>query len=143
MNKRSNDLESSHGTPRGGTERRSVRRVCAAMLAMTSVSSPLCLAAAGPGDAHDTKAREILERVISFETSEGKGQTPAMAKYLAEELRGAGIPDADIHILPLGETASLVVRYRGDGSSGKKTIALMAHMDVVAAKRGDCGHAPQ
>src|SRR4029453_4979417 len=85
----------------------------------------------------DAEAREMFERVISFETSEGKGQVPAMAEYLAGELRAAGIPDADIHILPLGETASLVVRYRGDGSSGKKPIALMAHMDVVAAKRED------
>ena len=101
------------------------------------LGSPLCLAAPGANSTHDAKAREMLERLISFETSEGKGQVPAMAEYLAGELRAAGIPDADIRILPLGETASLVVRYRGDGSSGKKPIALMAHMDVVAAKRED------
>ena len=35
-------------------------------------------------------------------------------------------------MFPLGETTSLVVRYRGDGSGGKP-ILLMAHMDVVAA----------
>ena len=34
------------------------------------------------------------------------------------------------------KTASLVVRYRGDGSGGKP-ILLMAHMDVVVAKRED------
>jgi hypothetical protein len=39
-----------------------------------------------------------------------------------------------VHVLPLGETASLVVRYRGDGSGGRP-ILLMAHMDVVTAKR--------
>jgi acetylornithine deacetylase/succinyl-diaminopimelate desuccinylase-like protein len=39
-------------------------------------------------------------------------------------------------VLPLGETASLVVRYRGDGSGGKPVL-LMAHMDVVTAKRED------
>ena len=39
-------------------------------------------------------------------------------------------------MLPLGETASLVVRYRGDGSGGKP-ILLMAHMDVVTAKPED------
>ena len=34
------------------------------------------------------------------------------------------------------KTASLVVRYRGNGKGGKP-ILLMAHMDVVAAKRED------
>ena len=57
-----------------------------------------------------------------------------MAAYLADEFRAAGFPEADIHIFPLGETASMVVRYRGDGSDGKP-ILLMAHMDVVTAKR--------
>jgi acetylornithine deacetylase/succinyl-diaminopimelate desuccinylase-like protein len=84
----------------------------------------------------ELKAREIFQRVISFKTSVGLGQVPAMANYLAGEFRAAGLPEADIHVLPLGETASLVVRYRGDGSRGKP-ILLMAHMDVVTAKRED------
>jgi acetylornithine deacetylase/succinyl-diaminopimelate desuccinylase-like protein len=140
MNTHDNDLESSHAHCAPGIRR---ARACATLaLAATSLVSPLCSGAAPARSAHDAKAREILERVVSFETSEGKGQVPAMAKYLAGELRAAGFPDADIHILPLGETASLVVRYRGDGSSGKKPIALMAHMDVVAAKREDWDRDP-
>src|SRR5262245_59047316 len=59
--------------------------------------------AATPTDPNQAKAREIFERVISFETSEGHAQVPVMAEYLAGEFRAAGIPDADIHILPLGE----------------------------------------
>ncbi len=78
----------------------------------------------------------IFERVIGFKTSVGLGQVPVMAAYLADELRAAGFPEADIHIFPLGETASMVVRYRGDGSDGKP-ILLMAHMDVVTAKRDE------
>jgi len=92
--------------------------------------------AATPTDPNQAKAREILERVISMQTSEGHGQVPVMAEYLAGELRAAGIPAADISILPLGETASLVARFRGDGSGGRP-IVLMAHMDVVAARRED------
>jgi acetylornithine deacetylase/succinyl-diaminopimelate desuccinylase-like protein len=79
------------------------------------------------------QAREILQRVIAFRTSEGLGQVPAMAQYLAERFRAAGFREQDIHILPLGETASLVVRYRGNGRGGKP-ILLLAHMDVVTAK---------
>jgi acetylornithine deacetylase/succinyl-diaminopimelate desuccinylase-like protein len=59
-----------------------------------------------------------------------------MARYLAGQFRAAGFPESDIHIVPVGETASLIVRYRGEGSGGKP-ILLMAHMDVVPAKRED------
>ena len=101
----------------------------------------LSLAMAAPGHAappgkHEARAREIYSRLISYKTSAGLGQVPAMATYLVGEFRAAGFPEADIHLLPLGETASLVVRYRGDGSGGKP-ILLMAHMDVVTAKPED------
>lgn len=101
----------------------------------------LLLAALAPGHAaklerHEAKAREIFSKAVAYKTSEGLGQVPAMVEYLASEFRAAGFPDADIHVLPLDETASLVVRYRGDGSGGRP-IALMAHMDVVTAKPED------
>ncbi|MEO8160837.1 MAG: M20/M25/M40 family metallo-hydrolase [Arenimonas sp.] len=93
-------------------------------------------AAAAERSAYDMKAREIFAKVISMPTSQGLGNVPKMAEYLAGEFRQAGFPDSDIHILPVGETASLVVRYHGDGSGGRP-ILLMAHMDVVTAKRED------
>jgi acetylornithine deacetylase/succinyl-diaminopimelate desuccinylase-like protein len=89
-----------------------------------------------PSTPHEIAARDIYRTLISYPTSEGNGKVPEMARYLAGKFREAGFPEADIHILPLGETASMVVRYRGDGSRGKP-ILLMAHMDVVAAKRED------
>jgi acetylornithine deacetylase/succinyl-diaminopimelate desuccinylase-like protein len=87
-------------------------------------------------DAVRSQAREIFAHIIGIESSIGEGKVPLVAKYLAERFKAGGFPDADIHILPLGETASLVVRYRGNGSGGKP-IALIAHMDVVTAKRSD------
>lgn len=103
--------------------------------------SVLALFAATPdlasaADEHDAKAREIFSKVISYPTSIGLGQVPAMAEYLADEFRRGGFPAADVQVLPLGETASLVVRYRGDGTGGRP-ILLLAHMDVVTAKRED------
>jgi acetylornithine deacetylase/succinyl-diaminopimelate desuccinylase-like protein len=91
--------------------------------------------AAGPGP-YDAQAREIFAKVIAFKTEIGQGQVPAMAAYLADRFRAAGFPEADIHSVPLGKTASLVVRYRGTGGGGRP-IALLAHMDVVTAKPED------
>jgi acetylornithine deacetylase/succinyl-diaminopimelate desuccinylase-like protein len=82
------------------------------------------------------QAREIFQSLIGFKTSEGFGQVPVMAEYLAGKFRAAGFPAEDIHIVPLGETAGLVVRYRGNGKGGKP-ILLIAHMDVVTAKPED------
>lgn len=81
-------------------------------------------------------ARAILEKTVAMPTSVGLGQVPAMAQYLADRFRAAGFPEDDIHILPSGETASLVVRYRGNGQGGKP-ILVIAHMDVVTAKPED------
>ncbi len=100
------------------------------------LSAALALSAAAPCGARDldpqqAKAREIFSKLIAYKTEVGQAQVPVMAQYLAGEFRAAGFPAADIHLLPVGDTASLVVRYRGDGSSGAKPIALMAHMDVA------------
>lgn len=115
------------------------------------------LLVSGPADAQDSstdytepyqqKALEIFRTSISYRTAEGHGQVPELAAYLANQFRSGGFPEEDIHVLPLilesgEETASLVVRYRGDGSSGKKPILLVAHMDVVNALPQDWDRDP-
>jgi acetylornithine deacetylase/succinyl-diaminopimelate desuccinylase-like protein len=90
---------------------------------------------ADPSAPYQRQARELFAHVIALKTEVGKGQVPVMARYLADQFRAAGFPDADIHIIPLGETASLVVRYRGTGQ--RKPVLAMAHMDVVTANPAD------
>jgi acetylornithine deacetylase/succinyl-diaminopimelate desuccinylase-like protein len=105
--------------------------------ASLAISSGTAALAAGPFDA---QAREIYARIIAMPTSVGLHQVPAMTEYLAGQFRAAGFPAEDVHVLPLKppteEIASLVVRYRGDGSGGRP-ILLLAHMDVVTANRAD------
>jgi acetylornithine deacetylase/succinyl-diaminopimelate desuccinylase-like protein len=88
----------------------------------------------------DVKAREILERLVSIPSSLGNDKVPEVAGYLAGELRAAGFPADDVKVIPFespgDKTAMLVARYRGDGSGGKP-ILLLAHMDVVTARRAD------
>jgi acetylornithine deacetylase/succinyl-diaminopimelate desuccinylase-like protein len=116
------------------------------MLRLGSVLIGLALAVAARGappaalpttpDAVRREARDIFATAIGFETSVGRGQVPALAEYLAERFRSGGFPAGDVTVVPLGETASLVVRYRGTGTGGRP-IAFLAHLDVVAARRED------
>src|SRR5690606_3022268 len=93
-------------------------------------------AAQAPSQAQRTQARDIYQRIIAFDTSVEGGQNPAMANYLAGLFRAAGFADEDVRVLPLNNTAGLLVRYRGNGSGGRP-ILLLAHMDVVPALRSD------
>ncbi len=86
---------------------------------------------------HAQKTLEIYTRLIGVESSKNLGNVPEIANYLASELIAAGFPEEDVEVVPLGETVSLVAKYRGDGSSGKGPILLLGHMDVVEALAED------
>jgi acetylornithine deacetylase/succinyl-diaminopimelate desuccinylase-like protein len=109
-----------------------------------ALAASLLFAAAGPARAEGpvdeasarAEAREIYARIIGFDSSVEGRQTPAMADYLAGKFRDGGFAAEDVQLLPMGETAALVVRYRGDGTGGRP-ILFMAHMDVVTAHRAD------
>jgi acetylornithine deacetylase/succinyl-diaminopimelate desuccinylase-like protein len=105
-------------------------------LVAAALGASLAAVGAAAPETERAQAREIFAHIVGIESSIGKGNVPLVARYLAERFKAGGFPDADIHILPLGETASLVVRYRGSGSGGRP-IAFIAHMDVVTAKRAD------
>ena len=113
-------------------------RAFGAVFAVVLLGSVSVLAATPPAvpEASRVAARDIFAHVVAVESSIGKGNVPKVAEYLADRFRKGGFPAADVHVLPLGDSASLVVRYRGDGSGGRP-IALLAHMDVVTAKRAD------
>ena len=83
------------------------------------------------------KAFEIYKTAVEIRTAEGHYQVPTLARYLAAEFEKGGFQKDDIHVLEIDNTAALVVRYRGDGSLGKKPISISAHMDVVDALRED------
>lgn len=91
---------------------------------------------------YQREAREIFDDIIGMRTAAGHGNVPAMAEYMADLFRSAGFDDEDVHLIPqtlsTGEqAASLVVRFRGNGLSGRKPVLFLAHMDVVDAIRSD------
>jgi len=110
-----------------------MKQTLTAIALAATLLTPLAHASQDAPTAHEQKALEIYRTSIAMRTAAGFGNVPKLASYLADEFRAAGFDDADIHIKEMGETAALIVRYRGDGSSGKKPILLSAHMDVVDA----------
>ncbi len=93
-------------------------------------------------DINHTRALDIYRNIISFRTAAGHNKVPEMASYLAGQFTQAGFNSEDIHILPMNDTAAMVVKYTGNNSSGKKPILFLAHMDVVDADPGDWDFEP-
>jgi len=96
---------------------------------------------------HQRRALEIYRSLLGMRTAAGHGQVPAAAEYLAQRFRDGGFAGEDVHVLPQTTTegeavASLVVRYRGDGSSGARPILFTAHLDVVDALPEDWERPP-
>ena len=117
-----------------------MRRVSLSIVIAMLISS--AVSAQDTNSEHARKTLEIYTRIIAMETSKNLGNVPAMANYLADELIAAGLAEADVEVFPVGETATLIARYRGDASSGKAPILLLAHMDVVEARPEDWERPP-
>ena len=91
---------------------------------------------------HARRTLEIYRTIVEVETAKNLGNVPQVANYLRDQLVDGGIPSADVEVVPIGETAVLIARYRGDGSSGKRPILLLGHMDVVEANPDDWERPP-
>jgi acetylornithine deacetylase/succinyl-diaminopimelate desuccinylase-like protein len=85
---------------------------------------------------NDELAFSIFKELVEINTVTATGDTARAADAMAARLRAAGFPEADIHVLkPAPRKGNLVARYRGTG--GGRPIMLLAHIDVVEAKRED------
>jgi acetylornithine deacetylase/succinyl-diaminopimelate desuccinylase-like protein len=90
-------------------------------------------AQSGPGDA---RARDIYKQLVEINTTDSVGSVTKAAEAMAERLKAAGFPAADIQVLgPDPRKHNLVARFRGTGA--RKPLLLLAHLDVVEAKRED------
>jgi len=86
--------------------------------------------------AHQQLAREIYQELVEINTSQSVGDTYAAAKAMAARLQAAGFDAADVQTFETGpKRGNLVARLRGTGK--RKPLLLMAHIDVVEARRED------
>ena len=108
-------------------------RFISALLASLLLADAALSTPQPPLDDYDDMVVALLRDAIARETTVGRGQVPAYAESLRQVFLRAGFSKEDLVIAPLGETASLIVRYAGDDSSGRKPILFSSHMDVVTA----------
>jgi acetylornithine deacetylase/succinyl-diaminopimelate desuccinylase-like protein len=100
--------------------------LCAASLSAQSVRP----------EAEKQLAHDIYKEFVEIQSGFTTGSTTPVAEAAAARLKASGFPEADIFVGgAIPKKANLVVRYHGTGA--RKPILLVAHTDVVEAKRED------
>src|SRR4029077_741916 len=103
---------------------------------MKTLLLALLLAPPNSADPENQLARDILRELIEINTTHSTGSTGKAHEAMALRLRAAGFASGDMQIIgPRPERANLVARLRGSGV--RRPILLMAHLDVVEARKAD------
>lgn len=94
------------------------------------------LAAAQGQDPHATQ-RAILKELVEINTSDSAGHVSDASRAMERRLIAAGFPAADVKVMgPSVKNQCLVARYRGRNPSARP-ILMIAHLDVVDARKED------
>ena len=92
------------------------------------------------------KTRAMFEKAVEIPTVVQRGQMPAMAQLVADELKAGGFPADSVRILPYeglpgDKTAALLFRWKAERPT-QRPMLILGHMDVVEAKREDWKNDP-
>ena len=105
------------------------------LLFMVLASKPFSVSAESLSP-HQQLARDILAELVEINTVTATGDTAKAAEAMAARLRTAGFSDTDVQVFtPAPRKGNLVARLGGTGA--RRPILLLAHLDVVEAKRED------
>jgi acetylornithine deacetylase/succinyl-diaminopimelate desuccinylase-like protein len=112
------------------------------VLVVLALAAPVVLRGQGTAlSAPQQLARAIFKELIEINTTDSSGDTTRAAEAVAARLKAAGFPEADVQVLaPVPRKGNLVARLRGSGT--RKPILLLAHLDVVEARREDWSFDP-
>ncbi|MFN2421582.1 MAG: M20/M25/M40 family metallo-hydrolase [Gemmatimonadota bacterium] len=106
-----------------------------AMLVATTAFSQ-----SAPSAADSSLAREIFEELVEIPSVSGTVETTRAARTMADRLINVGFPAQDVHVVGPDTAGSVVAIWRGTGD--RPPILLMAHIDVVPARREDWSYDP-
>jgi acetylornithine deacetylase/succinyl-diaminopimelate desuccinylase-like protein len=100
------------------------------------LTSVLSAASLMPPPADQKLALEVFKEMVESKSGFESGPTTPIAESVAARFKAEGFPDSDIFVGGANpRKANVVVRYHGSGAH--KPILLLAHIDVVEAKRED------
>src|SRR5215471_15651776 len=114
------------------------RQRCSVLASTALISALFAVAPAGADSLTPQQqlAHDIYKELIEIDTTTATGDTGRAAEAMAARLKAAGFADADVHAFsPAPRKGNLVARLHGSGA--RKPILLVAHLDVVPAKRDD------
>lgn len=118
-----------------------LRRLSVVMAATVTMSAGVGTASAQPAEptADEAAFRALYKELIEINTTRSVGDCSRAAEAMRQRLLAAGYPAEDLQILAPPEApkdGALVAILRGRDPS-VKPILLLAHIDVVEAKRED------
>lgn len=114
-------------------------RTAAALAAGVLLAAQAAHAAPAKAEVGEALFRSLYKELVETNTTASAGSCTQAAQQVAARLKAAGYPDGDIHLLvpPDHERAgNLVAIYPGKDPKAK-AVLLLAHLDVVEAKRED------
>jgi acetylornithine deacetylase/succinyl-diaminopimelate desuccinylase-like protein len=114
--------------------------LCAAVIAAFIAAAPASLRAEVLSPQQQL-AFDIYKELVEINTVTATGDTRQAAEAMAARLRAAGFAEGDVQVFsPAPRKGNLVARLRGSGA--RKPILLLAHLDVVPARREDWSFDP-
>ena len=114
--------------------KRTLTVVVAAVLSVCA-----CLQARSDTSAGEAAFRELYKELVETNTSLSTGSCTLAAERMAARLKAAGLPDSDLTVFAAPghpKEGGLVAVYPGRDPK-RKAMLLLAHIDVVEAKRED------
>ena len=114
-------------------------RTLAVTAAFAAFSASTAAAESPPNYPGQAQFRDLYKELVEIDTTQQHGSCTTAAQAMAARLKTAGYPDADIQILAPPDRpkdGNLVAVLRGSDPKAK-AVMLLAHIDVVEAKRED------
>jgi acetylornithine deacetylase/succinyl-diaminopimelate desuccinylase-like protein len=105
-------------------------------LILLPLAGVVLTAASLPPEPDQRLAHDIYKEIVEIQSGFTTGATTPVVEAVAARLRAAGFPESDMFVGgAIPRKMNLVLRYHGAGR--RKPLLLLAHTDVVEAKRED------
>jgi acetylornithine deacetylase/succinyl-diaminopimelate desuccinylase-like protein len=116
-----------------------MKNLILALAVALTATAPATAQPKAPADAGEAAFRSLYKELVETKTAFPDGDCTVASRKMAARLKAAGFPDSDLHIIVPDDKpkdGNLVAIFPGRDPKAK-AVLLLAHIDVVAAKRED------